>query len=137
MLYGSPQFIQDAGCVALSESLPELEMMRLAYMRRAEILLDGLADAPGISCHRPEAGMFVLVDVRQTGLDGWDFAEGLFEAEGVSTLPGEGFGANSAGHVRISLAVDDERLREACRRITRYARELTHSGAVPATGRDA
>lgn len=137
MLYGSPRFIQDAGCVALSEPLPELEMMRLAYMRRAEILLEGLAGAPGISCYRPEAGMFVLVDVRRTGLDGWSFAEGLFEAEGVSTLPGEGFGANSAGHVRISLAVEDERLMEACRRITRYARGLARSEVSMSTRGDA
>lgn len=137
MLYGSPQFIQDAGCIALSAPLPELEMMRAAYRRRADILLEGLADAPGITPYRPEAGMFVLVDVRGTGLDGWGFAEGLFEAEGVSTLPGEGFGTTSAGHVRISLAVDDERLLEACRRIRRYTEGLVGNSALIQAGTEA
>ena len=51
-------------------------------------------------------------------------ARGLLDAEGVSVTPGEGFGPSGAGHVRITLGVDDERLREACERITRYTTHL-------------
>lgn len=68
--------------------------------------------------------MFIMADVRGSGLDGWTFARRLLDDEGVSTMPGESFGPAGAGHVRISLAVEDEQLREAGMRIARLARSL-------------
>ncbi|HMT13526.1 MAG TPA: aminotransferase class I/II-fold pyridoxal phosphate-dependent enzyme, partial [Aestuariivirga sp.] len=76
------------------------------------------------SAHLPEGGMFVMVDVRRTGLSGQDFALGLLQAEGVVTMPGESFGAGGAGHLRVALTVDDDQMGEAARRICRYANSL-------------
>ena len=98
--------------------------MREAYQRRAAILVEGFAGVPRIVCRPPEAGIFVLLDVRPTGLSGIDFAWGLLEATGVSVLPGEGFGPSAAGHVRLSLGVPDDRLEEAVTRITTFTRAI-------------
>ena len=65
--------------------------------------------------------MFVMVDVRKTGLSGTDFARRLLDAESVVTMPGESFGAGGAGHLRVALTVDEAQLREACLRIARFA----------------
>ena len=63
--------------------------MRNAYIRRAHLLVDLLANAPGVSVHMPEGGMFVMVDVRRTGLSGDEFALGLLNEENVAIMPGE------------------------------------------------
>jgi arginine:pyruvate transaminase len=72
----------------------------------------------------PEGGMFVMVDVRRTGLSGEAFARKLLDDESVVTMPGESFGAGGAGHVRVALTVDEKQISEACRRIARLAAAL-------------
>ncbi|MNG31901.1 Arginine--pyruvate transaminase AruH [compost metagenome] len=68
--------------------------------------------------------MFVMVDVRQTGLSAQHFAERLLEGYGVSVLAGEAFGPSAAGHIRIGLVVDQRKLADACRRIALCAADL-------------
>jgi arginine:pyruvate transaminase len=68
--------------------------------------------------------MFVLLDVRGTGLSAEDFAHGLLEEEGVATLPCDGFGPSAAGHLRLALTQADTVLAEAGERIVRHARRL-------------
>jgi len=68
--------------------------------------------------------MFVLLDVRGTGLGGEGFASALLEREGVAVLPCDGFGPSAVGHLRISLTAPDARLADAGHRIVRFARQL-------------
>ncbi|WP_163491273.1 aminotransferase class I/II-fold pyridoxal phosphate-dependent enzyme, partial [Escherichia coli] len=84
MLYGSPEFIQDAACTALEAPLPELEAMREAYRRRRDLVIECLADSPGLRPLRPDGGMFVMVDIRPTGLSAQAFADRLLDRHGVS-----------------------------------------------------
>ena len=124
MYFGLAQFVQDAAVVAVSSGGPELEFLRSSYQRRAEVVVAGLADAPGIRTRLPDAGMYIFADIRATGLDGKQFARQLLDHTGVSVTPGEGFGPSGAGHVRITLGTDDSRLLQACRRIVRFAESL-------------
>ena len=79
--------------------------------------------------------MFVLLDVRATGLGSEDFARALLLREDVALLPCDGFGASAVGHLRIALTAPEQRLEEAGRRIVRFARELTpNSLAAPRPG---
>jgi arginine:pyruvate transaminase len=120
MLFGSPPFVQDAGVAALADEAATASM-RDAYERRARLLVAVLDGAPGLVAHPPEGGMFVLVDIRPTGLSGEEFALALLEEEDVAVTPTDGFGRSGYGHVRIALAADEERLAEAGRRIARFA----------------
>ena len=124
MLYGSPGFIQDAAIVALEEDHEALEKMRLAYRRRRDLLHRQLAQVPNLAVDRPEAGMFLMVDVGRTGKNAQDFAFGLLEAEKVALLPGTAFGPQLVNYVRINLGAPDAELEEAGRRIARYAESL-------------
>ncbi len=121
MLFGSQPFLQDATAVALEIGSGSAAAMAQAYLRRARLAVETLAGAPGLSARLPEGGMFVMVDVRRTGLSGEDFAWRLLERHAVAVMPGESFGTGGAGHLRLSLAVDDAVLAEACRRIVRCA----------------
>lgn len=124
MTYGSPAFIQDGALAALREELPELEALREDYRRRAALMSQLLAQAPGCRAIPPEGGMFVLLDVRGTGLSARGFARRLLDSERVAILPCDGFGPSAAGHLRIALSAPDPRLRDAAGRILRFARGL-------------
>lgn len=124
MLYGLPGFIQEAAVAALDQYDDTTRSMRDSYRGRVDLVSDGLADTPGLTVLRPEAGMFALLDVRGTGLGSKDFAWGLFRRTGVSLVDAAAFGPATAGFVRLALAASEERLGEACRRIAGHARML-------------
>jgi arginine:pyruvate transaminase len=124
MLYGLPTFLQRGALVALEQDLPEVEMMRAAYQRRRDRTAARLNQVAGLKCHLPDAGMFMMLDVRGTGLSSGDFATQLFDATGVCVLDATAFGKNAAGHVRMSFVGDDESLDEACSRISAFVRNL-------------
>ena len=122
MLFGAPGFIQEAAITALSIA-PEAERRIRDYceVRRAQMIA-GLADIPRIRTVVPEAGMFMLVDVRETGLSGYEFMRALYEAERVSVLDGAAFGHETAGFVRLCFATDEVSIAAACERIGRFVR---------------
>jgi arginine:pyruvate transaminase len=130
MYFGGPAFIQDGALAALGAELPEVSAMRETYRRRALLLAEILADAPNCRAIPPEGGMFVLFDVRGSGLGSEDFARELLLRENVVLLPCDSFGPSATGHLRIALTAPEPRLEEAGRRIVRFAREvaptLTH-----------
>jgi aspartate/methionine/tyrosine aminotransferase len=124
MLFGLPGFIQEAALAALQGSdAPELRIRELCTARRA-MLLEGLVGVRGIRCCVPDAGMFTLIDVRGTGLSGFDFMSGLYKTERVSVLDGGAFGEATRGFVRLCFATDEATLREAMLRIRRFAGTL-------------
>ncbi len=120
MLYGAPGANQQAACLALDQFDDVTADIRATYRRRRDLVHALLADVPGLRCPKPEAGMFLLLDIRSTGLSSSDFAWGLFRQTGVSVLDAQAFGPSARGFVRLGLVVDDERLVEACRRLVAY-----------------
>jgi arginine:pyruvate transaminase len=124
MLFGIPDFVQKAAQVALDGNLPEVAMMRDEYRQRRDLVCASLNASAGLRAVRPDGGMFVMVDVRQTGVCAQRFAERLLEGYGVSVLAGEAFGPSAAGHIRIGLVVDQQKLADACRRIALCATDL-------------
>jgi arginine:pyruvate transaminase len=122
--FGAPPFIQDGALAALEHDLPEAAALREAYRGRALMLSAALADAPSCRVSPPEGGMFVLMDIRDTGLGAEEFALRLLDREQVEVLPCDGFGPSAAGHLRIALTAPDRQLEEAGRRIVRFARAL-------------
>jgi arginine:pyruvate transaminase len=124
MLFGSQPFLEDAAAFALDNHFPEVDEMKHNYERRAKALVAAFKGANKVHARMPEGGMFVMVDVRPTGLSGEEFARRLLAEENVVTMPGESFGAGGAGHLRVALTVDEEQITEACARIRRLAERL-------------
>jgi aspartate/methionine/tyrosine aminotransferase len=122
--YGLPGFIQQAAVRALAEPVPEVDAMREAYRRRRDAAITTLNQVPGLKVHVPEAGMFMMLDVRGTGLSAFDYALRLFEQTGVAVLDATPFGRSAEGHCRVSFVVDEKSLTEACRRIAAFSNKL-------------
>ena len=124
MLYGLPGFIQEAAVTALGIAGEAEQRAREYCDRRAALMLEHMQGIPGISALVPEAGMFMLLDVRGTGLQGRSFAEGLFREQRVSVIPGDAFGTQTLGFVRVGFATEEALIVEACRRMRLYCEAL-------------
>ena len=123
-LFGGQPFIADMTERALTGHFDAAGTMRDAYRRRLDAFCHALQDNALLHPLRPQAGMFVLVDVSATGVDGETFAMEALD-DGVATMPGASFGAGAAGFVRVSLTVGEGRLVEGARRLGRTARRLS------------
>jgi aspartate/methionine/tyrosine aminotransferase len=131
MLYGLSGFMQKGALAAFERDIPEVAMMKSAYRRRRDRAWEALQGAPGIKPLMPEAGMFMMLDVRQSGMHAGEFASRLYEETGVSLLDATAFGSCAEGHVRLSFSVDDASLEEACRRILGFSqRRAVKAGAA-------
>jgi aspartate/methionine/tyrosine aminotransferase len=137
MLFGLPGFIQDAALTALSIAADAERRIRAYCDLRRTRFLAGLAGITGIRASAPQAGMFMLVDVSDTGLSGYEFMRALYERRKVSVLDGAAFGRQTAHFVRVCFATDEATIDAACDRIRRFCeKDLPHlrktSAAAPA-----
>ncbi|HEV2270201.1 MAG TPA: pyridoxal phosphate-dependent aminotransferase [Steroidobacteraceae bacterium] len=120
MLFGLPGFIQEAAIAALSVAAEAENRIREFCSARRDRLLAGLQGIPGIRPMVPEAGMFMLVDVSDTGLSAAEFARALYQRERVSVMDGAAFGKRTSNFVRICFATEEATIDAACARIRRF-----------------
>ncbi|WP_375740135.1 aminotransferase class I/II-fold pyridoxal phosphate-dependent enzyme [Pseudomonas boanensis] len=135
MLYGLPGFVQEAALAAVLAYDDVTQGMRDIYRRRRDLVVDALSGCTPLKVLAPEAGMFVLLDVRETGFSSLDFAWRLFRETGVSVLDAAAFGPAAEGFVRLSFTLGEEQLAEACARIRRFAAGLEPRPALAASVR--
>ncbi|MDR0513744.1 MAG: LL-diaminopimelate aminotransferase [Coriobacteriaceae bacterium] len=107
--------IQDAAIVALSGPQDCVEDMCRLYQRRRDLVVDALR-AIGVECLAPKATIYVWTKV-PAGETSESFATKLLEQAHVIVTPGNGYGPDGEGFIRISLTTPDDALLEAVRRI--------------------
>ena len=124
ILFGGQPFIADMTAYALTHEDDTAQRMAEAYIRRIEVIETTLAPCELLSGMKPASGMFMLVDVSATGLNGNQFATRLLDEANVAVMPGEAFGAQAKDFIRLSLTVDDSLLAEAASRLVRLAETI-------------
>jgi aspartate/methionine/tyrosine aminotransferase len=87
--------------------------------------------ALGLKPDWPAGGFYLWVPVQELGLSGQQFAEQLLRTKKVRVWPGHHFGPSGGGHIRISYAAEDGRLRQGLARLGDFV------GQLQATGRPA
>ena len=124
MMFGAQPFLQDATVVALDGEFEECASMYADYVRRTKIVVDAFAATDLVTVRAPQGGIFVMVDVRSCGISGVEFANRLLDEWAVATMPGESFGPSGAGHIRVSLTIDDTSIELGCGRILQLAESV-------------
>jgi arginine:pyruvate transaminase len=122
--YGVPGFIQDAALFALRQGNALEARIAAPFRRRRTIAAQVLAGSQALRLIPPMGAMYVMVDIRATGLSGADFATRLLAQERIAVMPGESFGAAAAGHLRIALTLEDGALEAALARLRHFAEAL-------------
>lgn len=103
-----------------------LQGLRKDFLRRRDLVLEGLAQVPGWRCNKPQGAFYVLPDV-SASLTGpvrtaADLALYLLEHAGVSLVDGDSFGAPNT--VRLSYATGDALIVEATKRLAKAVAEM-------------
>ncbi len=129
--YGVFNPVQEAAVLALELAMQgdgRLEVAPL-YERRRDLFIEALTKE-GWAVPSPAATMFIWAPLPDgyafAGQEGRSrqFAHELVLKTGVVVIPGDAFGAQGEGFVRIALVEDEARLLEAARRIGEYLRTI-------------
>jgi len=124
---------QAAAVAALSGPQEFIGEMVVAFQRRRNLVVDMLNKCPGITCAKPEGAFYVFPSIHgcigKTSKSGVkietdaDFVTALLDEQGVAAVHGSAF--LYPGHFRISYALDDATLEDACTRILHFCQGLT------------
>ena len=111
------QAIQEAGTEALNHLDTPLPEIINIYERRRDVMVKGLQEI-GLEVDRPKATFYLWIRVPR-GYTSAQFATLLIEQGGIVATPGNGFGEEGEGYIRMALTVDEKRLKEAIERLKR------------------
>ncbi len=121
--YGVFPAVQEAAAAALREAMDDSGYagFRGVYEERRDRFSEALSRA-GWSVPKPDATMFLWAALPQpaAGAAAWSsrrFARQLLQDAGVAVVPGDAFGSEGEGYVRIALVESADRLGEAAERI--------------------
>jgi LL-diaminopimelate aminotransferase len=116
--YGIFYPIQKAAVTALTSDYSFLDDQVRHYEIRRDALITGL-EKSGWKVPKSSATMFVWAHI-PAGWTSRDFAFKLMEQTGVAVIPGDAFGKQGEGYVRIAIVQPPERLTEAAERIEKF-----------------
>ncbi len=119
--YGVPGFIQDAALFALGLGQPHEDKVAAPFLRRRALSLKALEGQNTVRAVPSSGAMYVMLDIRSTGMSGEDFALALLDAEKIAVMPGESFGEAAAGHIRVAMTVGDDAYEAAFKTIIAFA----------------
>lgn len=103
----------------LSDGFSTVEEMRDEYYRRGRFMVDAFNNL-GLKCFQPKGAFYIFPSVKNTGLNGEEFANSLLKKYKVAVVPGSAFGASGVNHVRCSYATSMQNLTLAIGRITDF-----------------
>lgn len=108
---------QMAGLAAITGPMDEIDAMRETFMRRRDLVIDRLNAMPGVSCRVPGGAFYAFPNVRGTGMESKPLADRLLMEAHVALIPGDSFGENGKGYLRVSYAASTGELNEALDRM--------------------
>ena len=111
---------QMAGLAAITGPMDEIEHFRQSFEARRDIVVEGLNAIKGVTCKRPGGAFYAFPNIKGTDRDSGALARDLLEKAHVAVLPGESFGANGKGYLRLSYAASEADIREALRRMKEF-----------------
>lgn len=122
---GTSSIAQRAGIVAYEQGLETVEKMKVAFLRRRELVYNLLNEIPGVKTNLPDGAFYFFPEISSffgkkdadgnVIKDSSDLALYLLNVGHVATVGGDSFGNNN--YIRLSYAAADDKLIEALRRI--------------------
>ncbi|MDA0356147.1 MAG: aminotransferase class I/II-fold pyridoxal phosphate-dependent enzyme [Bacteroidetes bacterium] len=111
MFYG----LQKGSIVALKSDPHWLLSLNKTYSDRRQLVWQ-LADELGGHYHKDKAGMFVWLKLPE-GVNSIEFSDKILKDYHIFTTPGDVFGSNGKGYLRLSLCLDSAQIKRAIERI--------------------
>lgn len=122
--YGVAGFIQDASDFALNQGPAFEEDIAAPFRRRRALGQKILEHQSSVGLIPAQGAMYLMLDIRATGMSGEAFAYALLEAHHIAVMPGESFGAAAAGHIRVAMTIEDGAFVQALETLCEFADTL-------------
>jgi len=112
---------QAAACAALSKTCDEMPLMTKEYKKRHDYVVNELNLIEGVMCKETDGTFYVFPSFKEyitkskKITNDTELALHLLNIAKVAVVPGSAFGQE--GHIRISIAIDMDSLKEAMKRI--------------------
>ena len=119
--YGVAGFVQDAAVFALSQGAALEDEVAAPFRRRRALAQEILGEQNTVGLIPPQGAMYLMLDIRATGMTGEAFANALLDAHRIAVMPGESFGQAATGFIRVAMTIDDARFAAALRTLCRFA----------------
>lgn len=119
--YGVPGYIQDASEFALNQGAEFEADIAAPFQRRRTLATQVLARQNTVGLVPAQGAMYLMLDVRATGMSGEDFAHDLLDTHHIAVMPGESFGTSAAGHVRVAMTIEDTAFEQALQVLCAHA----------------
>lgn len=117
-------FSQKASVIALKNEGDEVKEMVAEYERRRDYAVAAINAVDGISCLAPKGAFYIFINVKSLGLSSAEIAQYLLEHAKIALVPGDVFGHNGEGYLRMSFAASYEDIVEGCSRLAKAVEEL-------------
>jgi aspartate/methionine/tyrosine aminotransferase len=124
-----PALCQQAAVSLLHQNSEGLDKLRLQLASRRQYAFERLQSI-GLAPDWPAGGFFLWTALGLPGWSGQVFADRLLEEKRVRVSPGSLFGPGGVGHIRLSFAVEDGRLREGLARFAEFHGALAPKAQV-------
>ncbi|MFZ4575476.1 MAG: aminotransferase class I/II-fold pyridoxal phosphate-dependent enzyme, partial [Phycisphaerales bacterium] len=123
-------FVYPAIRTALTECAPQVETMRQAFAKRAQVINARLSTLPGVKSSPATGAFYAFPDVSshfgKTTKGGkpvknaMDFCESLLAEHLTAFVPGDDFGGCGHKHVRISFACSEDQINRGMDRFAEF-----------------
>jgi aspartate/methionine/tyrosine aminotransferase len=111
---------QMAGLAAVTGPQDAVHAMRQSFAERRDVVVRGLNRLPHVSCRTPGGAFYAFPNVSATGWSSLELTRRLLEEAYVALVPGESFGANGQGYLRLSYAASLADIEEALARMALF-----------------
>ena len=115
---------QFAALEALTGPQEDLTQMIEVFKKRRDLLVEEVSKIPKLSCRIPKGAFYLFVNIKETGLSADEFAVRLLKEGKVAVVPGDGFGEEGAGYVRMSYVTSEENIKKGTKRMRAFVEKL-------------
>jgi aminotransferase len=105
-----------------TDDFATVKEMRDSYDKRRKFVLHSLQEI-GLHCFEPQGAFYAFPSVKNTGLNGEEFASNLLKEQKVAVVPGNAFGNFGENNVRLSYATSMTSLSKAFDRMSLFLQE--------------
>ena len=119
----APTISQFAAIEAAENGDKDVEEMNISFRQRRNYIVKEL-NRIGLKTNLPEGAFYVFPYIGNTGLSSLEFCNQLLDAENLALVPGDAFGIEGEGYVRISYAYSLDEIKEAIRRLESFLAKL-------------
>ena len=110
-------FSQAASVKAVQEGASYSQDILSQMTVRKQTMVEGISEIPSVSFPQPQGAFYVFLNIGSTGRSSMEVSKKLLDEYALVTIPGSLFGDLGEGYLRLSYAIQEEKITEGLTRL--------------------